>query len=185
MKSVGSRSLLTAAIVVSLLLAGCAPTATSSSSQGGSGSGGNGGNGGNGGADCSAYKNSVEPTLVLFSSSAIADGPTEGQVYGDGSTLSVTLSQEAIDLGVLPQAQVLNINEDGAPLWVSSIAFVPNADGTTYSTDLPEIGNDKLVGKAVVLNVIDISEAKIEGARQNGDSLILGNYCLTYANDGS
>ena len=50
---------------------------------------------------------------------------------------------------------------------------------------MQEFGNDELVGKAVVVEVFAISDAKIEGTQQYGDKLLLGNYCMTYANDGS
>jgi hypothetical protein len=79
-------------IAAALLLAGCAPTAPS---DGGgtdseappatdSDSGGTG-------ADCSIFAGQTDPELMLFTSSALTAGPAEGQVFGDGTPLSVTL----------------------------------------------------------------------------------------------
>jgi hypothetical protein len=160
---------------VSLLLAGCAPTASAPGADKPAGSGGSG-------ADCSAFAENSDPELKLFSSSAVAKGPTEGQKYGDGTELSITLSQEAIDAGLLPQFELLTVSDTGGPVQVAGLIFDPTsgADGT-FTTTGEEFGNDELVGKAVVAEVFAVSDAKIDGAINYGQKLIIGNYCLTYA----
>ena len=176
-----SRSLFTVAVATSLLLAGCTPTASNPGSNGNPGAG----NGG-GAADCGKFAGQTDPELTLFTSSAIAAGPAKGQVYGDGTEFSVTLSKEAMDAGLLPQFEIVDATEDGAPLLISSLAFDPTTGGDgTFSTVTLEFGHDELVGKAVVAEVFAISDATVGDARPYGSKLILGNYCITYGNDGS
>lgn len=123
---------------------------------------------------------------MLFTTSAIASGPAEGQVFGDGTKLSVTLSQEAIDAGLLPQVELITLSDTGGPVLVASLAFDPTTGGDgTYSTSLTEFGNDELVGTAIVAEIFAISDATVGDAQPYGDKLLLGNYCMTYANDGS
>lgn len=181
MISVALRPALIAAIAATLVLAGCAPTAsttTEGDTQATSPEGPS--------ADCSIYEGQTDPELKLFTSSAIAAGPSEGQVYGDGTELSVTLSQEAIDAGLLPQFELITLSESGGPVLISSLAFDPTTGGDgTYSTNLLEFGNDELVGTAVIAEIFAISDATVGDAEPYGDKLLLGNYCITYANDGS
>lgn len=193
MKNVELRNLVAVAIATTLLLAGCAPTApktdngsgTSPSDSSGSESTPSAQSNG-GAADCSTFDGQTDPELSLFTSSAITAGPAEGQVYGDGTELSVTLSQQAIDAGLLPLFELLALSPTGEPLLVSSLAFDPTTGGDgTYSTKTLEFGNDDLVGKAIVTEIFAISDATIPGAQKYGSKLLLGNYCMTYANDGS
>lgn len=181
MTSLVTRPALIAAIAASFLLAGCAPTATPPAADGGPAPDAD-----TTAASCSTYADQTDPELKLFTSTALAAGPSEGQVYGDGTELSVTLSQEAIDAGLLPQFELLTVSDTGGPVSVSSLAFDPTtgADGV-YSTSLLEFGNDELVGTAIVAEIYAISDATVGDAQPYGDKLLLGNYCLTYANDGS
>ena len=178
-----ARPVVIAALFATLALAGCAPT-TPAATTGEDDSQATTPEGPS--ADCSIYAGQTDPELALFTSSAIAAGPAEGQVYGDGTALSVTLSQEAIDAGLLPQVELITLSETGGPVLVSSLAFDPTTGGDgTYSTSLLEFGNDELVGTAVVGEIFAISDATVGDAKPYGDKLLLGNYCLTYANDGS
>ncbi len=171
---------LIAAFAASLLLSGCAPTAPAA--EGDSPDTGSGIST----ADCSIYDGQTDPELALFTSSAIDVGPAEGQVFGDGTELSVTLSQEAIDAGLLPQFELITLSETGGPVLISSLAFDPETgDDGTYSTSTLEFGEDELVGTAIVVEVFAISDATVGDAVPYGDKLLLGNYCMTYANDGS
>ena len=182
MKSAASRLVLTAAIAASLLLAGCTPTASAPRSDGNPGTKPAGSDAG----DCGIFTGQTDPELTLFTSSAITAGPQQGQKYGDGTTLSVSLSQEAQDAGLLPQFELVSLGPDGAPLLVSSLAFDPTTGGDgTYSTSTLAFGKDELVGKAIVAEIFAISEATLDGAQKYGSKLLLGNYCMTYANDGS
>ena len=182
MTSLVTRPALIAAIAASLLLAGCAPTTPAPAPEGEAPAP----EAESTETDCSIYAGQTDPELMLFTSSALTAGPTEGQVFGDGTELSITLSQEAIDAGLLPQFELITLSETGGPVLVSSLTFDPTtgADGT-YSTSLLEFGNDELVGTAVVAEVFAISGATVGDAQPYGDKLLLGNYCLTYANDGS
>lgn len=169
------------AVATSLLLAGCTPVASNPGSQGGQGGNVNGD-----AADCSTFAGQTDPELTLFTSTAVATGPKQGQVYGDGTEFSVTLSKEAIDAGLLPQFEIVALSKSGEPVLVSSLAFDPTTGGDgTYSTETLEFGNDELVGKAVVAEIFAISEASVGDAQRYGSKLLLGNYCITYGNDGS
>ncbi|MEO7348283.1 MAG: hypothetical protein ABIW32_00205 [Terrimesophilobacter sp.] len=182
MKSATSRFAVASVVALSLVLAGCAQTTSSGESNGSSG----GTPAGEAGADCSVFAGQTDPELALFTSSAITAGPSEGQKYGDGTEFSVTLSQEAMDAGLLPQFEILSFSRDKGSALVSSLAFDPTTGGDgTFSTKTLAFGKDELVGKAVVAEIFAISDAKIDGTQQYGDKLLLGNYCITYANDGS
>ena len=182
-----ARPVLVVAILAAFALAGCTPTTPAGTTgdttdEGDSSSTGAAGSA----ADCSIFAGQTDPELMLFTTSAIASGPAEGQVFGDGTKLSVTLSQEAIDAGLLPQVEVITLSESGGPVTVSSLAFDPTTGGDgTFSTEVLEFGNDELVGTAVVAEVFAISDATVGDAQPYGDKLLLGNYCMTYANDGS
>lgn len=182
MTSQALRPALIAAIAATLLLVGCAPTASGPTTEGDVAATSPEGPS----ADCGIYASQTDPELKLFTSTAIAAGPAEGQVYGDGTELSITLSPEAIDAGLLPQFELITLSESGGPVSVSSLAFDPTtgSDGT-YSTAMLEFGNDELVGTAVVAEIFAISDATVGDAEPYGDKLLLGNYCVTYANDGS
>jgi hypothetical protein len=170
-----------ALIAAALLLAGCAPTAPTTAEGDAPATSPEGPS-----TDCSIYAGQTDPELKLFTTSAIVAGPAEGQVFGDGTELSITLSQEAIDAGLVPLFDLNTLSESGGPVAVSGLIFDPTtgADGT-YSTSLLEFGNDELVGKAVVAVISAVSDATVGDAEPYGDRLLLGNYCLTYANDGS
>ncbi len=77
---VTGRLPLIAALAASLLLAGCTPTATSVPSEDAdaparSPEGPP--------VDCSVYAGQTDPELTLFSPSAVAKVPGEGQLYGE------------------------------------------------------------------------------------------------------
>lgn len=130
------------------------------------------------------FTGQTDPELKLFTSSAIAAGPATGQVYGDGTELSITLSQEAINAGLLPQFELLTLSDTGDPLLISSLIFDPTTGGDgTYSTSSLEFGDDELVGTAIVVEFFAISDATVGDAERYGAKLLLGNYCLTYGND--
>lgn len=181
MTSLVTRTTLIAAVAASLLLVGCAPTTPAPAPDGAPAPDAD-----TTSLDCSTYAGQTDPELKLFTSSALTAGPSEGQVYGDGTELSITLSQEAIDAGLLPQFELVTVSDTGGPVLISSLAFDPTTgtDGV-YSTSLLEFGNDELVGTAVVAEIFAISGATVGDAQPYGDKLLLGNYCLTYANDGS
>jgi hypothetical protein len=165
-------------------IAGCAPTGAVSEDSGGD-SGGDGSSA-SGVATCETYASSGDPELKLFTSTALSAGPSEGQVFGDGTELSVTLSEEAIAAGLLPQFELLRATDSGGPELISSLAFDPTTGGDgTFSTSIFEFGNDEWVGTPIVAQIFAISDQTVGDATTYGSKLLLGNYCMTYANDGS
>jgi hypothetical protein len=163
------------------LLVGCTttPTASSGGSAGGSKPGGTA-------SDCSAFVDQTDPALKLFTTDAITSGPKQGQKYGDGTALAITLSTDAVAAGLLPQFELNNMSKSGGPVGISSEIFDPStgADGR-YSTTNKLFGKDELVGTAMVLQVFAIADTAIGTTEKYGDKVLLGNYCLSYANDGS
>jgi len=185
MTRLAPRAALIAAIASAFLLAGCAPATppADTSSTGGADTTDSAPT--TSSAGCDKFAGQTDPELSLFTSSAIAAGPAEGQIYGDGTELSITLSQAAIDAGLLPQFELLTLSDTGEPVLISSLAFDPTTGGDgTYSTSTFEFGQDELVGTAMVAEFFAISTATIDGTVQYGDKLLLGNYCMTYGNDG-
>lgn len=170
------------AIAASLLLAGCGSSTSDSGPDGDSGTT----RAGSAAKGCAVFKGQTDPELALFTSTAVVAGPKPGQKYGDGTTLSVTLSKEAMDAGLLPQFELISISPSGGPALVSSLAFDPTTGGDgVFSTKTLAFGKDELVGKPIVAEIFAISDATMSGAQKLGSKLLLGNYCLTYANDGS
>src|SRR4051812_35982689 len=140
------------------LLVGC--TTTPSSNSGGTAGGSAGGSASGGSkADCSAFDGQSDPALKLFTTDAITTGPKQGQKYGDGTKLSITLSPEAITAGLLPQFELNNASKNGGPVGISSEIFDPSSgtDGT-YSTSNKLFGKDELVGTAMVMQVFAIAD---------------------------
>jgi hypothetical protein len=178
-----SRLLAVPAVAITLLLGGCVASSTGgTTSDGAPASGSNAGST----ADCSRFDGQTEPALKLFTTDLIASGPAEGQTYGDGTELSITLSDEAIAAGLLPQFELNTIDSQGQWVAISSLAFDPTTGGDgTYSTSTFEFGNDEYVGTAIVAQIFAISDVAVGNAETYGDKLLLGNYCLTYGNDGS
>jgi len=169
--------------IATALLVGCSPLANSGGSES---SGEGGGSVASGVATCEDYAASTDPSTTLFTTTALTAGPSADQIYGDGSEFSVTLSPEAIAAGLLPQFELYRLTDEGNPELVSSLAFDPTTGGDgTYSTSTFEFGNDELVGTAVVAQIFAISDQAVGDAEIFGDKLLLGNYCITYSNDGS
>jgi hypothetical protein len=169
------------AVCAAVVLAGCTTTPS-----GGSGSPAGGSKPGTATADCSAFDGQTDPALKLFTTDAITSGPKKGQTYGDGTELAITLSDQAVAAGLLPQFELNNLSKNGGPVAISSEIFDPasGADGT-YSTTNKLFGKDELVGTAMVLQVFAIADTAIGTTEKYGDKVLLGNYCLSYANDGS
>ena len=163
-----------------ILLSGCAAGTTDSDDSSGDSSSSTGSGSKKGG--CAAYAKLTDPALKLFTTDAITTGPTEGQKYGDGTKLAITLSSGAIDAGYLPQFE-LNRADGDAPVAISSEIFDPTTgDDGTYSTTNSLFGGDEFVGTAMVMQVFAIADTAIPTTEQYGDKVLLGNYCLSYAN---
>ncbi len=171
-------------VATAFLIAGCAPTAGASGDS--SGTDGDGSGTASGAVSCETYVASTDPETSLFTTTALAAGPAEGQVYGDGTELSVTLSEEAIAAGLLPQFELYRIFDTGGPELLASLAFDPTTgDDGTFSTSTLAFGKDELVGTAIVAQIFAIADQPVGDAEVYGSKVLLGNYCITYANDGS
>ena len=88
--------------------------------------------------------------------------------------------------GFLPEFGRNKLGKSGETGGVSSETFYPTtgSDGT-YTTTNKRFGKDELVGTAMVLQVFTIADTAIGTTEKYGDKVLLGNYCLSYANDGS
>jgi hypothetical protein len=132
------------------------------------------------------FADQTDPAVSLFTTNLITSGPSEGQTYGDGTELSITLSDEAMAAGLLPQFEINTLSDTGGPVAIASLIFDPTTgDDGTFSTSSFEFGNDEYVGTAVVAQIFAIHDGVVGDAETYGDKLLLGNYCLTYANDES
>ncbi|MEP6843113.1 MAG: hypothetical protein ABJA11_06305, partial [Pseudolysinimonas sp.] len=138
------------AVSVVALLAACTTTASTGGNSGGSAGGSKSGDS----ADCSTFAGQTDPALKLFTTDAISSGPKQGQKYGDGTELAITLSSDAIAAGLLPQFELNGLSKSGGPVGISNEIFDPTSgsDGT-FSTTNKLFGKDELVGKAMVLQV--------------------------------
>ena len=161
------------AVAAMALLAACAPT-NSGGSSGGSG-GGDGGSSGGGTAagDCSVFDGTeAEP----FTSSAVTDAPKSGTVWGDNvASFSFTVTPEVASL--VPQLRFLTVN-NGALQDGPSAVLIDQGAGV-FSTE-SSLFDSNLDGQPGIAELFAISEAKIDGAKNSGQTLILGDYCVTY-----
>jgi hypothetical protein len=188
MPSHTARLAAASALAITLLLSGCAAGATTSSGDDDTSTSAETGSDDTGStaSGCAAYADETDPALALFTTSLITSGPSEGQTYGDGTELSVTLSDEAMAAGLLPQFELNALDGNGSWVQLASLIFDPTTgDDGTFSTSSLEFGNDDYVDKAVVAQIFAIHDGAVGDAETYGDKLLLGNYCLTYANDES
>ena len=156
------------------LLAGCAPGGTDGG--GDTGGGGDAGTGGGTAAGCEVFDGTeAEP----FASSLIATAPEAGAVWGDGTTFAITLSDEAVAAGLLPQVEFLTMFNGGLQ---SAANQIFDEDGAGAYSNQNNLFDDSLEGQPGIAQVFAISDASFDGAVNNGDQLIMGNYCVTFKN---
>jgi hypothetical protein len=151
------------------LLAACTPGGAAPDT----GSGGDTGSGDGGttnAGDCSEFGEEFAP----FSSDLIAS--QSGDVWGDGSAFAVQLSDEAIAAGVLPLVDFLSV-VNGGPQIASSQVFDDLGDGS-FSNNL-NLFDSQFDGQPGIAQVSTITDATFDGEKYDGDTLILGNYCVT------
>jgi hypothetical protein len=156
------------------LLAACAPT-------GGTSTGGNGGSSGDGGSaagasDCSIFDGTE---VAPFTSSLITSAPDSGAVWGDGSSFAIQLSDEAIAADLLPQVEFFTLFNGGVQTAANQIF---DEDGNGAYSNKNNVFDDDLEGQPGIAQVFAISDATFDGAQNNGQELILGNYCVTFKN---
>lgn len=184
--------LLAPALLAIALLSACAPTSGDSGDAGGSGgdSGGadtsaDGGTGGGteggtdggdaaaGGADCSGFTGEDAP----FTTAAVLEAPASGAVWGDGSPYTFTVTPEAA--ADVPQLSFLGL-VDGTVVDASS-AFLEEQDGNVYSATESSLFNSDFDGQPGIAKLTIISDLTFDGARYDGTTVILGQYCVTFA----
>lgn len=151
------------------LLAACAPTG---GTTGGGDTGGgdtSGGGGSSAAGDCSDFGDEYAP----FTSDLIAS--QSGAVWGDGSEFAIQLSDAAIAAGILPQVEFLS-NVNGGVQTASSQILDDLGDGA-YSNSL-NLFDSQFDGQPGIARVFAIDDQALPGERYDGDSLLLGDYCI-------
>ena len=169
------RSLLLLPALASIaLLAACGTGATGSGGSGGDSGGDTGsGDGGSSASDCSVFDGTeAEP----FTSSVVTDSPKEGATWGDNvAPFSFTVTPEVAEL--VPQLRFLKFT-DGA-LQDGPSAVLTDQGAGVFSTESSLFDSD-LDGKPGIAELFAVSDATFDGAKNNGSTLILGDYCITY-----
>lgn len=169
-KSIGALTLV-------LLLGGCAPAAPPAEGDGGAPNsvGGDGAVEGAGGAT-GACAGDLDEDLVPFSSDLVTEPIPDHAVYGDGSEIAFTTSLGA---GLFPSFELLKF-VDGIPTSYTAGNWEDAGDGR-YTTALSVFDSD-LDGQEGLVKVTAFPEGvTFDGERYEGDQVVLGIYCITYA----
>ena len=118
----------------------------------------------------------AEADLQPFSSDLVTEPIPEGAVYGDGSEISFTTS---LGEGLYPGFELLYFVGDA--LTTSTAGNWEDAGGGKYTTNL-NVFNSDLDGQPGYVEVTAFPEGvTFDGERYEGDELVLGIYCITYA----
>ncbi len=176
--------LLAPALLAMALLSACGPTGGGTGDGGGSGGdsaggdtsadgGTDGGDDTAGGADCSAFTGEYAP----FTTAAVLEAPAEGAVWGDGSPYSFTVTPEAA--ADVPQLSFLGLVGDSVV--DASSAFLEEKDGNVYDASGSNLFASDFDGQPGLARLTVISDATFDGAKYDGDTVILGQYCVTFA----
>lgn len=169
--------LLLPTLAVVALLAACAPTGTSGGDGGSGGNAGGTDSGGDssssGGADCSAFTGEDAP----FTSAAVLEAPADGATWGDGSDYSFTVTPEAA--AEVPQLSFLGITS-GSVVDASS-AFLEDEGSNVFSATGSSLFNSDFDGQAGIAKLFIVTDVTFDGAKYDGDTTILGQYCVTFA----
>ena len=175
---VSASSVSTVAILAAVLvgLAGCAPTAPDDgapSDQGVTEQTETDGSDASSAGGCPLPK---EADLQPFSSDLVTEPIPEGAVYGDGSEISFTTS---LGEGLYPGFELLYFVGD--VLTTSKAGNWDDAGGGKYTSNLNVFDSD-LDGQPGYIEVTAIPDGvTFDGERYDGDTVILGIYCITYA----
>ena len=159
-------------------LAGCAPTApddVAPSDQGGTEQTETGTDDG-GNTTAGRCPTPTEADLQPFSSDLVTEPIPDGAVYGDGSEISFTTS---LGEGLYPGFELLHFVGDA--LTTGTAGNWEDAGGGKYTTNLNVFDSD-LDGQPGYIEVSAIPDGvTFDGERYDGDNVILGIYCITYA----
>lgn len=128
------------------------------------------------GSDCSIYDGSE---VAPFSSSLVVTPPAAGAVWGDGTTLSFEVTPEASDL--IPQARFVAI-VDGSLIDAASTVLTESAEGSNVWESNLNLFDDDLEGQAAIAELFTVSDQSFDGALNEGDTLVMGRYCVTLKN---
>ena len=117
-----------------------------------------------------------EPDLQPFSSDLVTEPIPDGAVYGDGSEISFTTS---LGEGLYPGFELLYFVGD--VLTTNTAGNWEDAGGGKYTTNLNVFDSD-LNGQPGYVEVTAFPEGvTFDGERYDGDNVVLGIYCITYA----
>lgn len=173
--------LLAAAAIV---LTGCTPIAgaekpgdekqpDSSAVEEGTGEEGTGAAGtGAKGPKCEDNTSGVE----LFSDPGVSESPEYGQVWGDGSPL--TIGYDGFVEGQLGY-QISYVQDNGAVIPVTG-GFFPEPVGTTFTSSDPYFDSTS-DGYYGIVEVDLTSNVTFDGEKYTGDHVVLGDYCVILA----
>lgn len=164
-------------VVLSVLLAGCAPGAAPAGSGEGSASGdqstASGSDSAPEGGDCAG---DLDADLKPFSSDLVTEPIPDHAVYGDGSEISFTTSLGA---GLTPGYELLKFVE-GTPTSYTG-GFWEDAGDGRYTLNLNVFDSD-LDGKEGLIEVTAFPDGvTFDGERYEGENVVLGIYCVVYA----
>lgn len=117
-----------------------------------------------------------EADLQPFSSALVTEPIPEGATYGDGSEISFTTS---LGEGLYPSYQLLHFVGD--VLTANTGGNWDDAGGGKYTNNLL-VFDSELDGQPGYIEVTAIPDGvTFDGERYEGDSVVLGIYCITYA----
>lgn len=148
------------------LLAGCTGAADPADGSGGTGGGADSGG-------CAAFAGTDS---APFRSDQVLSAPDAGATYGDGSAITFELDPALAD--EVPQLTFYDIFTGGVR--DAGPAVLTEEPDNTFTADL-DIVNSDLDGEPGIAELFIISDVDYGDARRNGDKLVLGNFCLTYA----
>lgn len=151
------------------LLAACTTGPTGGGDDGGGDTGGDGGGTAAAGG-CADFGDEY----AEFSSDLVAS--QSGTTWGDGSAFDIQLSDDAIAAGILPTVDFLS-NVNGGVQVASSQVFDDLGDGK-FSNSL-NLFDSQFDGQPGIAQVQAITDVSFDGETYSGDTLILGNYCIT------
>jgi hypothetical protein len=118
----------------------------------------------------------VPDDLKPFSSDLVTEPIPSGATYGDGSEIAFTTS---LGEGLYPSYELLEFIE-GVPT-ANTGGNWNDAGGGRYTNDLLVFGSE-LDGQPGLIEVTVIPDGvTFDGERYDGDTVILGIYCITYA----
>jgi len=128
-----------------------------------------------GSGDASASDDSC-PTvagLEYFSDPLITTTPEEGQIFGDGTSITFEGPTD-----IVPQYLLHYVDDDGEAHEISNSAFDPSAPEGTYTT-VNSVFDSDANGHPGIFELFTVEGAGISGGKVVGDTVVLGRYCVS------